>query len=107
MTANQYVPRILQASAGDIIMILAIFLFISAFNRSLSWTIQKKKNTILSIISGLIILIGFELYAQATNRFFYNPAMPIIPLIGVGLTPVLQMIITPLLTFLTAEKLVK
>ncbi|MEK6844407.1 MAG: hypothetical protein AABX83_03180 [Nanoarchaeota archaeon] len=107
MSASQYVPRILQASAGDIIMILAIFIIISGINKSLSWTINKKKSMILSVICGTIISIGFELYAQYTNRFSYNPSMPIIPLINVGLTPILQMIITPLLTFLTAEKLAK
>ena len=107
MSASQYVPRILQASAGDIIIILSIFLFISIFNSSLNWTIKKKKSIILSVICGTIISIGFELYAKAVQRFEYNASMPIIPLINVGLTPVLQMIIIPLLVFLTAEKLAK
>lgn len=105
MSVAEYVPRILQASAGDIIMILFIFLGISALNKSFSWKINNKKNILLSIIFGLIISISFEFYAQYTNRFEYNSSMPLIPLIGIGLTPVLQMVIIPLLTFFFTERI--
>lgn len=105
--SGYYPILIIKAAAGDIIMILIIFLGISTFNKSLEWKINNKKNIALSIIFGLIISIAFELYAQATNRFFYNYKMPIIPLIKVGLTPVLQMIITPLITFWLAEKIIQ
>ncbi len=104
MSVYEYVPRILQASAGDIIMVAVIFLAISAFNKSLQWKINNKKNIILSIVLGLMLSIGFELFAIYTSRFEYNPSMPLIPILKVGLTPVLQMILTPLLTFWLAEK---
>ncbi|MBI2449231.1 hypothetical protein HYV49_02955 [Candidatus Pacearchaeota archaeon] len=105
LKTGYYPILILKAAGGDIIMVLIIFLAISSFNRSFQWEISNKKNITLSIIFGLIISIGFELYAQYTDRFFYNSKMPIIPFIKVGLTPVLQMIITPLITFWFAEKI--
>lgn len=104
MTSQEYVPRILQASGGDIIMILLIFLSISLANRSLKWKLSKK-NIFLSVIFGMVIAIAFELYAKFTHRFEYNSNMPLIPLLKVGLTPVLQMIITPLLTFFFTERI--
>ncbi len=105
MSVQEYIPRILRASLGDIVMILIIFIFISIINKSITWKLNKN-NVTLSIISGIIIAIAFELFAQYTNRFAYNSAMPIIPIIKVGLTPVLQMIITPLLTFFFSRKII-
>jgi len=105
MPVKEYVPRILQAAAGDIIMVLIIFLIISLFNKSFQWEINKKNNLLISIISGIIISTAFELYSLSTDRFAYLPAMPLIPFTTIGLTPVLQMIIMPLFIFFFSEKL--
>ena len=105
MSQPEFVPRILKASAGDILMILMIFLGISIFNHSLDWKILKRKNILLSIILGIIISSAFELYSYNTGRFFYNSLMPLIPLTSIGISPVLQMIISPILTFWLAEKI--
>ncbi len=104
MSQPEFVPRILRASAGDIIMILLIFVGISLYNKSLSWNLNKE-NIIISVILGAAIAIAFELYAQYTHRFEYLPSMPLIPIINVGITPVLQMVVTPLLVFYLLEKL--
>ncbi|MFT6438042.1 MAG: hypothetical protein ACJAVI_006127 [Candidatus Azotimanducaceae bacterium] len=46
----------------------------------------------------MLITIGFELLATGPlDRWQYSELMPIIPLIDVGLTPVLQWIDLPLL----------
>lgn len=104
MSVVEYIPRILVASFGDVVMVFGIFTLISLFNFSLKWKLNKK-NIVLSIILGSIIAIGFELYALYTNRFAYNATMPLIPFIKVGLTPVLQIIFTSLLTFFFAENI--
>ena len=106
MTAVEYIPKILVASLGDIVMILAIFLLISLCNFSFRWKLNKK-NISFSVLFGIIIAVGFELYALGTNRFSYNLTMPLIPFLKVGLTPVLQMIFTPILTFFFAERIIK
>ncbi len=105
MSVRQYVPRILNASAGDIIMIIMIFFGIALINKSLNWPLNRK-NMLLSILFGIVIAVIFEIYAQYTNRFEYLPKMPILPFINVGLTPVLQMIFTPLATFWVVEKII-
>ena len=105
MSVSEYVPRILQASAGDIVMILIIFAIISLYNNSVKWSILQKKNIILSILLGIIVSVTFEIYALNTNKFAYLPSMPLIPLLNVGITPVLQMIVAPLIVFFLAEKI--
>lgn len=53
----------------------------------------------------MIILIGFgtaifvERQALALGKWFYAPAMPIVPFLGVGLTPFIQLPIMALLIY--------
>lgn len=50
---------------------------------------------------GAASAIGVERWALITNRWTYTTAMPIVPLLGVGLWPTLQMTIIPgLITWL-------
>ncbi len=47
---------------------------------------------------GLVITIVFEILATGPlNRWEYGELMPIVPLIGVGASPVAQWVILPLL----------
>ena len=46
---------------------------------------------------GLIAAIALERYALGTGRWAYTSLMPVIPVLGVGLTPILQL---PLLSFM-------
>ncbi len=48
------------------------------------------------IITGLAVAIGIEIWAMQTGRWQYSDLMPIIPLLGVGLSPVFQLAITSL-----------
>ncbi len=105
MSQPEFVPRILEAAGGDVVMVLLIFFIISLANLSFAWSITTKRNILLSLIAGVAISVLFEIYAQATGRFFYLPIMPLIPFTTIGLTPVLQMIFTPLATFLVAERI--
>ena len=85
------------ASLGDVVILSIIFLlsyFIFGFN--LLKDKYSAKNLFVVIIIGLIIAVLIEKYALVTGRWEYNSAMPIIPLLKVGLTPVLQMILIPL-----------
>src|SRR3989344_1326574 len=85
------------ASLGDVVIIGIIFLLsylIFGFN-----FLKDKysvKNLFVVIIIGLTMAVLIEKYALLTSRWEYNSAMPIIPLLKVGLTPILQMILIPL-----------
>ena len=85
------------ASLGDVLIISIIFLLsYSIFGFNVLNDKYSIKNLFVVIIIGLVLAILIEKYALATGRWEYNSAMPIIPLLKVGLTPVLQMILIPL-----------
>lgn len=44
---------------------------------------------------GLFVAVVLERFALSVGIWSYGPFMPIIPFLGVGLTPVLQMVILP------------
>lgn len=53
-----------------------------------------KKRPALIMLPLLLIAIGIEYWALATLRWGYGPSMPLVPLLGVGLTPTVQLALT-------------
>jgi len=49
-------------------------------------------------VLGALTGVALELFALAAGRWTYNSLMPIVPVIGVGLWPVLQMAMLPVVT---------
>lgn len=91
----------LNATIWDVFLILTIYFIISLLLWNFNWIESiKYREFILIFMLWLIITIVFEKYALSTWRWAYNVNMPIIPFLWVWLTPVLQLIITPYLTFL-------
>ena len=60
----------------------------SAFAHPATW--------IVPLVIGILLAVSFELWAvHAVNRWTYS-SMPLVPIIHVGITPVLQMVFIPL-----------
>ena len=98
----------LLASIGDAIMILIIYFIGSALFKSYSWFLRFNLKTIIYItIAGLILSVSGELIALNLNLWNYSSLMPKLFFTSVGLSPVLQMIILPILTFMIAGVLIK
>src|SRR3990167_5963264 len=75
---------LLRASVADAIIITILslpFIFVPRL-KGKSWLI---------IFVGILIAIFVELYALNTGRWAYNEYMPIIPTLGAGLTPTIQL----------------
>jgi len=98
----------LAAGFGDAVMILIIFFSVALLLRKISWLINLTlSKTILTLLIGFIIAVIVERIALADNMWSYSELMPIIPF-GVGLSPILQMLLLPLLVFnLTKNKIIK
>ena len=89
----------IKASLGDILIVLAMFIPVVIFRNKFDWFKNYTKlDLIIFLCVGLLISIGFEKFALATNRWQYSSLMPIIPLVNVGLSPVLQMMLLPFVT---------
>lgn len=84
-------PVLLRASAWDALFVTALDFF---------WLRERSaKNYLYVIVIALAAAIIIELHALAIGRWAYTSAMPIIPWLRVGLSPVLQLPITALVTY--------
>lgn len=56
---------------------------------------------------GVVIAVLIERHALATGRWAYTDWMPVLPVLDVGLVPVLQMLIVPAVVFRVAVRPLK
>lgn len=90
-----------RAAVGDaIIALLAYFAAARVSPNGRWWLFQPVKRAwILYLVSGIAMTVIMELLAtQVFGRWQYSELMPEIPLIRVGLLPVLQWLVIPPLT---------
>ena len=87
----------IQASGGDALILLVSFWIVTILMKSREWLLLLTPYRIgLFIVPGIIITVVFEAMATGTlNRWVYSDEMPIIPVIGTGLSPFLQWVILP------------
>lgn len=90
----------LSATIWDVFIILGIYFLLVLIFRDFNWinTIWKKEAFFILIL-WFIVAFVFEKHAIITWRWQYNELMPIIPLLWVWLSPILQMMIIPYFTF--------
>lgn len=89
---------LVRASLFDatlITIILLPFVFSNVF----------KNKTYLIIVIGIVIAILNEWYGLSTGRWMYNSLMPILPIIKVGITPVLQLGILGFISYKLEDKI--
>jgi len=88
------------ASLGDIAIVAAIYLLIALAWRNPNWVRRASMGQYLvAICIGAIIAVTIEYWALRVGRWQYAAAMPLLPYTGIGLLPVLQMMIAPPLVF--------
>lgn len=89
------------ASLGDGLLIWMIFAIGWAVFKSAGWYKSRGiRALVLMSATGLVISVGIEWIAINTfRRWQHTPAMPLIPGLGVGLAPVLQMMLLPPVIF--------
>jgi hypothetical protein len=87
------------ATGGDVLISLICFWFVATIVRSRQWLhICSWKHIGLFLLPGLIITVGLEFLAtNVLGRWTYAENMPVLPLLGTGLIPLLQWIVIPFL----------
>ena len=88
-----------RATGGDLIILLSAFWAGALIFRDHAW-LAKARNRIVFVFMGLAFMsaTGTEmLMTRYLHHYRYGSAMPIVPLLGIGLSPFLQWIILPLL----------
>jgi hypothetical protein len=97
---KSHIPGILiclQATLGDLGIALAALWAASIAGRGRVWVAHPRTGPVaVYLATGLIATIGFEFVsAEILNRWTYAPEMPRLPLLGTGLSPLLQWLVVP------------
>ncbi len=84
----------LWATAGDVMYTLLMLLILSAWRRGFGWIMRARSAdySALALLSAGVAL-GVEYKALHLQRWGYAESMPLVPVLGVGVSPVLQMIV--------------
>ncbi len=91
------VPTCTLAALGDVAIILAVYGAGALATGDVRWGLSGRWSVYTSAaLLGGACAVALEWRAFATGRWSYTDAMPVIPLLGVGLWPVLQLtVLTP------------
>jgi hypothetical protein len=89
------------ASLGDGVLVLLIFALGWAVLRRRDWFVRPGgRGYVLMLVAGLLIAVGVELVAvRAFGQWKYTRRMPSLPILGIGLAPVAQMLVLPPIIF--------
>ena len=98
-------PMCLVGTVGDVAITLFAYFIVALLKNDINWisALNKKDFVILAVV-GFFIAVGIEWRALLFGRWAYADAMPVIPYLKVGLTPILQMtFLLPLSMYLTKK----
>lgn len=90
------------AATGDMLFMLTIYGALAAVHRRWLWiedldAYHHPATWVLPPLLGVLLAVSNELWAVfVAHRWSYTASMPLIPVLDIGLTPVLQMIIVPM-----------
>lgn len=88
--------RCFIASLGDGVLVLLIFTAGWAIWRQPDWFERPRAaGYSLMLAVGFVIAVAIEWLALAERRWSYAASMPTLPLFGIGITPVAQMLVLP------------
>jgi hypothetical protein len=93
-----------QAAAGDVGIILGIYLTGAVIAGGLRWGLRCRSSMFaITAVVGLAYAVLVENLGLAAGRWSYTEHMPVVPVFGVGLWPLLQMTLLPPLVFVFAK----
>lgn len=95
------------ASLVDAAVVLLLYGLLSFWYKDFYWVQDLNwKSVAVLVFLGGGIAIGFEQWAFKNNMWSYKNNMPVI-FSGIGLSPLLQMMLLPLLTFYIIRKMLR
>lgn len=96
------------ATLGDVGIALVAFWAVAAASRSRAWVIDPSAGEVGGFVAvGLAItIVGEWVFTEVLHQWAYASSMPTLPLLGTGLTPVLQwMLLPPLIVWFVHRQL--
>jgi hypothetical protein len=98
-----------SAALGDLVLTWLAYMAIVVASNSWRWVAQPWMLKQWSLIVGLALAfsIGFEIVALNSTRWSYTAANPVLPVLGVSVLPVLQLLVLFPLSFFIWRSLLK
>lgn len=98
---DSFTMCLFATATGDMLFMLTLHLTVAVIHRNLWWLSDRTAYShpatwIVPVVIGALLAVSFELWAVYVDDRWVYGSMPIIPVVKVGLTPVLQMILIPL-----------
>lgn len=98
--------RCFRASLGDGLIVLTIAVAGAAALGRPDWFLDPRKSGyVFTVVLGAGIAVGVEWVGLRLGRWVYRASMPLLPVVRVGLLPVLEMAFLPPLIFLIVRRL--
>lgn len=90
-------------ATGDMAFMLILYLTVAAVHQELWWIGNRNRyrhigTWTVPVLVGSLLAVCFELWAVYVVHRWKYASMPLVPIIRVGVTPLLQMIVVPVLT---------
>lgn len=87
----------IRATGGDVLIFLSSYWLASIMVGNRRWLMEGElKPAVILVATGLVVTIVLEWLATGPlERWVYADSMPIIPLVNVGLAPLLQWVLLP------------
>lgn len=99
-------PHLLSASFTDMLIILGIFLLLSLKNGTFSWVKNPRTFDYLFVVFfGLAFAVFIEILNLRLGRWMYTSLMP--TFFGIGISPLLQLALTSILSLLLIQVIEK
>ncbi len=104
----QHVSFCALASIADMLIVLILLFGFGLIYRNVFWiNFLSPKWILLLVMVGTVGAIIAEMWHTTQGDWTYAEAMPIVPGVGVGLSPVMQFAVLPYLIFLIGKKFIK
>lgn len=92
-------------ATGDMVFLLTIYAAVAVVHRDWGWitsthAFRHPATWVLPVLIGGLLAVSFELWAVYTVHRWKYGSMPLLPIVRVGLTPVLQMPLLPIVALL-------
>ena len=97
------------ATRGDLFFMLVIYAALAVIHRNILWVVNRSTYAhpatwIITLLIGFLLALSSELRAvYVLEQWQYGKMMPLLPVFRIGLTPILQMLIVPLLSLLASR----
>ena len=104
-TKSEIVRALLHCTAGDALITAAALTLALLFGRLAEWPPFGVRMMVTTILLGMAYTMFSEwLNVEIRRSWAYTGSMPVLPVLGIGLAPMLQWLVVPGIAFAVARR---